>query len=134
VVAVALSGGVISLGALVGFVTLFGISARNAILLVAHVDMLVLEEGRPWSMETLLLAVRERVTPIVLTALVTAFALLPIALESGQSGREIEGPMALVILGGLTSSLVLTLVLLPALVWRWRFRPAAPATIGPPEG
>lgn len=119
--AMALTGGVVSLGALVGFITLFGISARNAILLVSHVDHLVLEEGHEWSLATLLHAVRERVTPILLTALVTAFALLPIAIQSGQSGREIEGPMALVILGGLVSSLVLTLLLLPALVWRWRF-------------
>lgn len=123
VVAVALTGGVVSLGALVGFITLFGISARNAILLIAHVDHLVIEEGRPWSLETVVQASRERVTPIVLTALVTAFALAPLALESGQSGREIQGPMALVILGGLATSLVLTLLLLPALVWRWRFAP-----------
>ena len=63
----------------------------------------------------------ERVTPIVLTALVTGFALLPIAAESGQAGREIEGPMALVILGGLMTSLCLVLMILPALIWRWRF-------------
>lgn len=121
VAAVGLSSGVLSLGALVGFITLFGISARNAILLVSHVDHLVLSEGAEWSLETVLRAVRERVTPILLTALVTGFALLPVAIETGQSGREIEGPMALVILGGLTSSLVLTLLLLPALIWRWRF-------------
>ncbi|WP_226017272.1 efflux RND transporter permease subunit [Novosphingobium sp. FKTRR1] len=123
VAAVALTGGVVSLGALVGFITLFGISARNAILLVAHADHLVAEEGLPWSFDTLLRAVRERVTPIVLTALVTAFALLPLALANGEAGREIQGPMAIVILGGLASSLVLTLLLLPALVWRWRHRP-----------
>ena len=114
------TGGVISLGALVGFISLFGISARNAILLVSHVDHLVEEEGAAWSMATILRATRERVTPIVLTALVTGFALLPIAAESGQAGREIEGPMALVILGGLLTSLVLVLMILPALIWRWR--------------
>lgn len=124
VLAVALSGGVVSLGALVGFIALFGISARNAILLVSHVDQLVLVEGHPWSLETLLQAVRERVTPILLTALVTAFALLPVAWQTGQSGREVEGPMALVILGGLVTSLALTLGLLPALIWRWRFKTA----------
>lgn len=119
--AVAASGGIISLGALVGFISLFGISARNAILLVSHVDHLVAEEHAPWSMDTVLRATRERVTPIVLTALVTGFALLPIAAESGQAGREIEGPMAQVILGGLLTSLCLVLVILPALIWRWRF-------------
>lgn len=120
VLAVAGSGAVLSLGSLVGFISLFGISARNAILLVSHVDHLVAEEGAPWSLETVLRAARERVTPILLTALVTAFALLPIAAESGQSGREIEGPMAVVILGGLATSLVLVLLVLPALIWRWR--------------
>jgi len=120
VVAVALTGGVMSLGALVGFVTLFGISARNAILLVAHVDHLVEEEDAPWSVATVLRATRERVTPILMTALVTAFGLAPLALESGQAGREVQGPMATVILGGLISSLALTLLLMPALIWRWR--------------
>lgn len=124
VVAVALTGGVMSLGALVGFVTLFGISARNAILLVSHVDHLVGEEGEPWSIATVLRATRERVTPILMTALVTAFGLAPLALESGQAGREVQGPMAMVILGGLVSSLALTLLLMPALIWRWRHAPA----------
>lgn len=120
VVAVALTGGVMSLGALVGFVTLFGISARNAILLVSHVDHLVRNEGAQWSAATVLRATRERVTPILMTALVTAFGLAPLAMESGQAGREVQGPMAIVILGGLVSSLVLTLLLMPALIWRWR--------------
>ncbi|WP_353228648.1 efflux RND transporter permease subunit [Novosphingobium sp.] len=118
--AVAMTGGTISLGALVGFISLFGISARNAILLVSHVDQLVAEEGAAWSLGTVLRATRERVTPILLTALVTGFALLPIAAESGQSGREIEGPMAVVILGGLATSLILVLMVLPVLIWRWR--------------
>ena len=126
--AVALTGATISLGALVGFISLFGISARNAILLVSHVDHLVDEEGAPWSLETVLRATRERVTPILLTALVTGFALLPIAAESGQAGREIEGPMALVILGGLITSLCLVLMILPALIWRWRHAPQSEAS------
>lgn len=119
--AVAATGGVISLGALVGFITLFGISARNAILLVSHVDHLVREEGAGHDLATVLRATRERVTPILLTALVTGFALAPIAAEAGQAGREIEGPMALVILGGLTTSLCLVLLVLPALILRWGF-------------
>ena len=120
VIAVALAGGTVSLGALVGFISLFGVSARGAILLVSHVDQLVVEENAGWSLATVLRAARERVTPIILTASVTAFALLPIAAESGQAGREIEGPMAQVILGGLLTSLVLVLVILPVLIWRWR--------------
>lgn len=125
VLAVVLTGGVVSLGALVGFITLFGISARNSILLVSHVDHLVEEEGAPWSLATLLRAVRERITPILLTASVTALALAPLAIENGQAGREVQGPMAVVIMGGLLSSLALTLLLLPALIWRWRFRRSA---------
>jgi Cu/Ag efflux pump CusA len=115
-----LGGGVLSLGALVGFVTLFGIAARNAILLIAHVDHLVAEEGEMFGLETVLRATRERLVPIMMTALVTMLGLLPLALEAGQSGREVQGPMAAVILGGLFSATVMSLVLLPALVLAYR--------------
>jgi CzcA family heavy metal efflux pump len=125
VAAVALTGATLSLGSLVGFVTLFGVAARNAILLVAHTEHLVAAEGRDWSLQTVLQATRERVTPILMTALVTALGLLPLALQTGQAGREIQGPMALVILGGLATSTVMSLLLLPALIWRyWRPRAA----------
>lgn len=124
VIAVLFTGATLSLGALVGFVTLFGIAARNAILLISHVDHLVEEEGADWSLATVLRATRERVTPILMTALVTALGLMPLALDAGQAGREIQGPMATVILGGLASSTLMSLILLPVLVWRWR-RPVA---------
>lgn len=123
--AVGLIGGVLSLGALVGFVTLFGIAARNAILLVSHADHLVAAEGREWGLETVLLATRERVTPILMTALVTALGLLPLALGTGEAGREVQGPMAVVILGGLVTSTVMTLLVLPALVLAYRHRRGA---------
>ena len=126
VVAVLLSGRELSLGSLVGFVTLFGVAARNAILLLAHADHLVTVERHPWSIETLALATRERMTPILMTALVTGLGLLPLAIGSGQAGREIQGPMAIVILGGLVSSTVTSLIVLPALVWRY-WRPVMPA-------
>ncbi|MEP6867657.1 MAG: efflux RND transporter permease subunit [Novosphingobium sp.] len=119
VVAVGLSGGVLSLGALVGFVTLFGIAARNAILLVSHLDHLVVEEGEVFGLATVLRAAEERVTPILMTALVTALGLLPLALETGQAGREIQGPMALVILCGLVTSTIMSLLFLPALILRF---------------
>ncbi|MBS0331946.1 MAG: efflux RND transporter permease subunit, partial [Proteobacteria bacterium] len=119
VIAVALTGGSLSLGSLVGFVTLFGVAARNAILLIAHIDQLTDEDGRPWSVETVLLGTRERVTPILMTALVTGLGVLPLAVSTGQAGREIQGPMAIVILGGLITSTVASLVLLPALTWRF---------------
>ncbi len=120
VLAVAFTGGIVSLGALVGFVTLFGVAARNAILLVSHVDHLVAAEDAPWGAATVLRAARERVTPILITALVTALGLAPLALEAGQAGREVQGPMAIVILGGLVTSTVMSLILLPALILRYR--------------
>jgi len=127
VAAVALSGGVVSLGGLVGFVTLFGITARNAILLVSHADHLVRDDGAEWGLETVLRATSERVTPILMTALVTALGMLPVALGSGEAGREVQGPMAEVILGGLATSTVLSLFLLPPLILAYR-RPLRPAS------
>lgn len=125
VVAVALTGGVLSLGALVGFVTLFGIAARNAILLVSHVDHLVADEGAPFDLATVVRAAQERLIPILMTAIVTALGLLPLAVEAGQSGREVQGPMAIVILGGLFTSTIMSLLLLPALILRYRHAGAA---------
>lgn len=125
VVAVGLTGASLSLGSLVGFVTLFGVAARNAILLISHLDHLVSIEGHAWSRETVRLAARERATPILMTALVTALGVLPLALATGQAGREIQGPMAIVILGGLATSTVASLLLLPILTWRYG-RPPAP--------
>jgi len=124
VIAVALTGASLSLGALVGFITLFGVAARNSILLISHLDQLIEEEGRDWSIDTVLLATRERVTPILMTALVTGLGVLPLAISTGQAGREIQGPMAIVILGGLITSTIASLVLLPSLAWRYGRAPA----------
>jgi CzcA family heavy metal efflux pump len=124
VIAAALAGGVLSIGALVGFVTLFGIAARNTIMLIAHYEHLVAAEGARWSRFTVLRGARERLTPILMTALVTALGLLPLALGNGEPGREVEGPMAIVILGGLLTSTVLNLLVMPALAGRY-LRPAA---------
>ncbi len=124
VVAVALSGGSLSLGSLVGFVTLMGVAARNAILLMAHTEQLIVD-GHEWSVATLAKATQERVTPILMTALVTALGLLPLALETGQAGREIQGPMAIVILGGLITSTLMSLIVLPVMIWRLRYQRAA---------
>ncbi len=115
VVAVAVTGGSLSLGSLVGFVTLFGIATRNAVMLVSHFDHLVTREGAKWGAATVLRGAGERLGPILMTAGVTGLALLPLALGSGDPGREIEGPMAIVILGGLVTSTLLSLFVLPAL-------------------
>jgi CzcA family heavy metal efflux pump len=119
VVAVTATGGLLSLGSLVGFVTLFGIATRNAVMLVSHYDHLVLRERSPWGPDTAARGALERLGPILMTALVTGLGLLPLALGSGDPGREIEGPMAIVILGGLATSTLLTLFVLPTLALRF---------------
>ncbi|MFO1077155.1 MAG: efflux RND transporter permease subunit [Planctomycetota bacterium] len=115
-----------SMGATVGFVTLFGITARNSIMLISHFRHLVAVEGSPWNDATCARGAAERARPILMTALVTALGLLPIALGRAEAGREIEGPMALVILGGLVSSTALNFVLMPALCRRFGRFGAAP--------
>ncbi|HXI20051.1 MAG TPA: efflux RND transporter permease subunit, partial [Gemmatimonadales bacterium] len=119
VVAVALVGRELSLGSLVGFVTLFGIATRNAVMLISHYDHLVTHEGAVWGPETARRGAGERLGPILMTATVTGLALLPLALGSGDPGREIEGPMAVVILGGLVTSTLLSLLVLPTLALRF---------------
>jgi Cu/Ag efflux pump CusA len=119
-----LTGGNLSLGSLVGFVTLFGITLRNSIMLISHYEHLVEVEGMNWGLETALRGASERLAPILMTALVTGLGLLPLALGSGDPGREIEGPMATVILGGLVTSTLLNLLVLPTLALRYgRFEP-----------
>jgi Cu/Ag efflux pump CusA len=119
VLAVFANGGWLSVGSLVGFVTVFGITTRNTIMLVSHYKRLVTVEGRPWNLETAVRGASERFVPIVMTALVSALGLLPIALGNGDPGKEIEGPMATVILGGLASATVLTLFVLPTIALRF---------------
>jgi CzcA family heavy metal efflux pump len=111
--------GTFSLGTLVGFVTLFGITMRNSIMMISHFEHLVNEEGMAWGVETVLRGATERLIPILMTALVTALGLLPLAIGSGEAGREIEGPMAIVILGGLFTSTLLNLLVLPTLALRY---------------
>jgi Cu/Ag efflux pump CusA len=119
VAAVAVTGGSLSLGAMVGFVALFGMAARNTILLISHYDHLVTAEGESWNLATALRGAEERLTPVLLTALLTGLALLPVAIQIRQPGHEIEGPMAVVILGGLVSSTLVSLLLVPPLAARW---------------
>lgn len=116
VLAAMFTGGWISLGSLVGFVTLFGITLRNSIMLVSHYQHLVDEEGLEWGLEAALKGASERLPSILMTALVTALGLLPLAAGSGQPGREIEGPMATIIVGGLVTSTILNLLILPTIM------------------
>ncbi len=119
VLAVAITGIGLSLGAIVGLVTVFGVSARNSILQLAHYEHLVEVEGLPWSVETVLLGANERLVPILMTAAVTALGLAPLAFGLHQPGQEIQGPMAVTVLGGLLSSTLLNLLVLPALALRF---------------
>jgi CzcA family heavy metal efflux pump len=119
VAVVYMSGGILDVGALVGFITLGGISLRNSIMMISHWQHLEEVEGMLWGPELIFRGARERLAPVLMTALVTGLGLLPIALGSGAAGREIEGPMALVILGGLTTSTGLNLLVLPALYRRF---------------
>jgi len=124
VLAVLVTGGWLSLGSLVGFVTLFGITLRNSIMLISHYQYLTHVEGLPWNAETARKGAAERLPSILMTALVTALGLLPLALGSGEPGREIEGPMASIIVGGLLTSTLLNLLILPAVLLHFgRFEP-----------
>ena len=122
--------GALTMGSLVGFVTLFGVTTRNAIMLLSHYDHLVREEGLSWNLDTAIRGASERLVPILMTALVTSLGLLPLALGSGEAGREIEGPMAQVILVGLATSVTLNLLVLPTLALRFGVFGGAPAVTG----
>ncbi len=128
VLAIAVTGVGISLGTVVGLVTVFGVSARNAILQLAHYEHLVEVEGAAWGPELVLRGANERLVPIVMTAAVTALGLAPLALGLARPGQEIEGPMAVTVLGGLLSSTLLNLVVLPAMAQRYVRVPDSPAS------
>ena len=115
VVGAIIGGGVLSLGSLVGFVTVLGIAARNGIMLVSHYRHLELEEGEPFGLSLVIRGSEERLAPILMTALATGLALVPLAWAGNKPGHEIEHPMAIVILGGLVTSTLLNLCLMPAL-------------------
>jgi Cu/Ag efflux pump CusA len=124
VLAIAATGIGISLGALVGLITVFGISARNAILQLAHYEHMVEVEGAAWDLQTALRGANERLIPILMTAAVTALGLAPLAFNMKHPGQEIEGPMAVAVLGGLVSSTILNLLVLPALARRFSRLPS----------
>jgi Cu/Ag efflux pump CusA len=115
VLAVFATGGLLTVGAMVGFVTLFGITMRNSMMMVSHYEHLVNKEGMIWGAGAAIRGASERLVPVLMTAIVTALGLLPLAIGSGEPGREIEGPMAVVILGGLVTSTALNLLVLPTL-------------------
>lgn len=119
------SGGLISLGSLVGFFTVFGIAARNGILLINHFQHLEREEGEPFGPGLVLRGAKERLSPILMTSLATGLALVPLVIAGEIPGHEIEYPLAVVILGGLFTSTLLNLFVVPSLYLKFA-RPARP--------
>jgi CzcA family heavy metal efflux pump len=113
------TGGVISMGTLVGFFTVFGIAARNCIMLISHYQHLEREEGEPFGPRLVLRGARDRLAPILMTALAAGLALVPLVIFGNIPGQEIEYPMAIVILGGLVTSTVLNLFIVPSLYLRF---------------
>jgi Cu/Ag efflux pump CusA len=115
VVAAFLTGGVISLGSLAGFLTVLGVAIRNSIVTTNHFNHLERYEGQTFGPELVLRGARERLTPILMTALATALALLPVLLLGNIAGLEIVRPMAVIVVGGLITSTLLDLFVLPTL-------------------
>ena len=103
VLAVYLGSGIVSLGSMVGFLTVFGIAARNGIMMINHFQHLELYEGEAFGPQLVLRGAQERLAPILMTALSTGLALLPLVLAGDIAGHEIEFPLAIVILGGLAT-------------------------------
>jgi HME family heavy-metal exporter len=112
-----LSGQPLSIAALVGFITLAGISIRNGILKVSHYVNLCAFEGEAWGKPMIVRGSLERLTPVLMTALVAAFALAPLLFEAEMPGTEILHPVAVVIFSGLISATLLDTFLTPAMVW-----------------
>ena len=119
VAGVFLAGGVLSVASMIGFITLFGIATRNGIMLVSHIHHLMREEGVTDFREAVERGARERLVPILMTALAAGLALIPLAMGGGESGSEIQTPMAIVILCGLMTSTLLNMVVVPAMYLRY---------------
>jgi Cu/Ag efflux pump CusA len=119
VVGMYLSGGILSVATLIGFITLFGIATRNGVILIAHIHNLMRQEQVHYVYKAVHRAAMERLIPILMTALSAGLALVPLALSAGEPGSEIQNPMAVVILWGLLSSTLLNMIVVPALYLRF---------------
>ena len=119
VIALWISGQPLSVAALVGFITLTGIATRNGILKISHYINLCTLEGEKFGKAMIVRGSLERLTPVLMTALVAAFALLPLMLTADAPGKEVLHPVAVVIFGGLVSSTLLDTLLTPLMFWLW---------------
>ena len=113
------AGGILSIGSLVGFFTVFGIAARNGILMINHFQHLERYEGEAFGPALVLRGALERLSPILMTTLATGLALVPLVIAGSKPGHEIEHPLAVVILGGLVTSTLLNLFVVPVLYLRF---------------
>ena len=136
ILAASVTGGILSLGSLVGLFTVLGIAARNGILMVNHFQHLEQHEGETFGPALVVRGAKERLSPILMTSLATGLALVPLVVAGTIPGHEIEHPMAVVILGGLLTSTLLNLLIVPSLYLRFGGRrrrqspPPAPAVAG----
>jgi CzcA family heavy metal efflux pump len=119
VIGVFVSGGVLSVASMIGFISLFGIATRNGVMMISHIHQLVENEGILDPREAVRRGAMERLVPILMTALTAGFALVPLAMAGGEPGSEIQTPMAIVILFGLFTSTVLNMIVVPALYLRF---------------
>jgi Cu/Ag efflux pump CusA len=119
VMAIFVSGGIIELGSLIGLLTILGIATRNGIMMISHFRHLEEEEGETFGPGLVLRGAKERLAPILMTALTTGLALVPLVIAGNIPGQEIEYPMAIVILGGLGSSTLLNLFVVPSIYLRF---------------
>ncbi len=124
-----LGDGVISLGSIVGFLTVLGIVARNGIMMICHYQHLEREEGEPFGLGLVIRGARERISPILMTASATGLALVPLLIAGTIPGHEVEHPMAVVILGGLVTSTLMNLLVMPALYLRFARPMAQPVPV-----
>jgi len=122
VIALCVTGQTLTVAAMVGFISLCGIASRNGILLINHYLHLVEYEGENFTPSMIVRAGKERVAPVLMTALTSGIGLVPLAMAAGEPGKEILYPVATVIIGGLISSTVLEFLVRPALFWRFGIR------------
>ena len=119
VVGVFLSGGILSVASLIGFITLFGVATRNGIILISHIKQVAAAEGSAGIRHAIIHGASERLPPILMTAMSTGLALVPVALGLGTTGSEFHAPLALVVLCGLVTATVLNMIVVPAAYMRF---------------